>query len=83
MENFGIDNRAYLAKSVPPAKTERNPNSAWLTTLMVGLLISAVFAVMSLFVGGILALIVVMVIGGFVSTGIAVVVMFFTALGKN
>lgn len=83
MENFGLDNSAYAAKPKPPAKTDRNPNSAWLTTLMVGLVISAVLAVMSAFFGGVLALIVVMLIGGFLSTGIAVVVMFFTALGKN
>lgn len=83
MENFGLDNSAYAAKSTPPAKQERNPNSAWLMTLMVGLLISAVLAVLSAFFGGILALIVVMLIGGFLSAGIAVIVMFFTALGKD
>lgn len=82
MENFGIDNSAYAAASKPPAKAERNPNSAWLTTLMVGLVISAVLAVLSSFIGGFLALIVVMAIGGFFTVGIAVVVMFFTS-GKS
>lgn len=79
MENFGIDNSAYAAKSTPPAKRERNTNSAWLTTLTVGLGASAVLAVISAFIGGILALIVVMAIGGFVSAGIAAVVMFLTS----
>lgn len=82
MENFGIDNSAYASTSKPPAKVERNPNSAWLTTLMVGLAISAALAVLSSFVGGFLALIVVMAIGGFLTMGIAAVVMFFTS-GKN
>lgn len=83
MENFGLDNSAYSAASKPPAKGDRNPNSAWLTTLLIGLAISAVLAVLSLFFGGILALIVVMLIGGFLSAGIAVIVMFFTAVGKS
>ena len=83
MENFGIDNSAYATKSKPPVKAERNPNRAWVTTLMVGLAISAVFAILISTIGGIIAAIVVMAIGWFLSAGIAVVVMFFTAVGKN
>ena len=82
MDNFGIDNSAYASKSKPAVKAERNPNSAWLTTLMIGLVISAVLAVLSSLVGGILTLIVVMAVGSFFSVGIAVVVMFFTS-GKD
>ena len=83
MENFGLDNSAYSASSKPPAKAERNPNSTWLKTLLIGLAVSAVLAVLSTFIGGILALVVVMLIGGFLSAGIAVIVMIFTALGKS
>lgn len=83
MENFGIDSSAYAGAPKRPEKAERNTNSAWLTTLMVGLVISAVLAVLSSFVGGMLALILVMLIGSFLAVGIAVVVMFFTALGKG
>ncbi|WP_311257335.1 hypothetical protein [Microbacterium sp. WCS2018Hpa-9] len=82
MENFGIDNSAYASKSSPPAKAERNPNSAWLTTFMVGLTISAVLAVLGSFAGGLLVLIVVMAIGSFFTMGIAAVVMFLTS-GKG
>lgn len=82
MDNFGVDNSAYASTSKPPAKAERNSNSAWLTTLMIGLAVSAVLAVMSSLIGGILALIVVMAVCSFMSMGIAVVVMFFTT-GAN
>lgn len=80
--NFGIDNSAFAVPSKPVVKAERNPNSAWLKTFMVGLVISAVLAVLSTTIGGILAMVVVMAIGTFITLGVTAVVVFFTS-GKG
>lgn len=79
MDNFGIDSSAYAGPTKPAPKPEKNPNSVWLMTLLIGLAITAVLAVLSSLVAGLIALVIVMALGTFITMGISAIVAFLTS----